>query len=81
MVGGNPLHDAYGFRFWNRMYQISDLSRLREPHVFIHSFEGLWYTLRGIHLHGIPWPLLRLSCLRYPSDIYFGRYLLLVPIV
>lgn len=18
MVGGNPLHDAYGFRFWNR---------------------------------------------------------------
>ena len=18
MVGGNPLHDAYGFRYWNR---------------------------------------------------------------
>ena len=74
MVGGNPLHDAYGFRFWNRMYHTLGFGHPREPDVFLHSLQSTWCSLRRIHLLSISWSFCGISCLPHPSGLCNCRY-------
>jgi yeast amino acid transporter len=40
MVGGNPLHDAYGFRYWKSGVSVSSLKTLSSPFFTGDRVEG-----------------------------------------
>lgn len=60
MVGGNPLHDVYGFRNWNRKRYMDYTYSVSE---FMHSCESRRSTLRGIYQNWHTWPVYGIPCM------------------